>query len=537
MSTTSPGASAVHFFAAKPRDRRLAVQFLAEAGLDLRAHGSLEELLRAASSGDVGVIVLTEEGTREAEFEALRRLLDAQPPWSDLPVIVFVASKTSPMARRATELGGNVTTLERPVMSATLASTLRSALRSRRKQYELRDLFEGLQQATARLREQDRRKDEFLAMLGHELRNPLAAIHNALHLLHRTHAPESVERAHEIIDRQSRHLARLVDDLLDVSRVTLGRIQLVREPVDLKEIAARCVTSFQGAARDEGRRLRLDADDGPCVVNGDGIRLEQVLANLVGNALKFTPVGGEIVVWVRCEGDQAAVQVRDDGIGIDPVVLPHLFELFAQGAQPLDRHRGGLGLGLSLAKSLVERHGGIITAASEGIGRGSVFEVRLPLADARGVSLPRAPDEDQLRNLNHRVLVIEDNDDVRESLRMTLEVWGCQVFTARDGVEGLEKLLATRPDFAIVDIGLPRLDGYELARRARAAKLPADLKLIAITGYGQPEDSRRAVEAGFDVHLRKPVRGSDLAPWLARRSAGPGGDAVKEGLEKRSAGA
>jgi signal transduction histidine kinase/integral membrane sensor domain MASE1 len=368
------------------------------------------------------------------------------------------------------------------------------------------------QAARAEAEAASRAKDEFLAMLGHELRNPLGAISSAIGVLERVepHSP-AAERAHAIIGRQAGHLARLVNDLLDVARVTSGKIPLRCQPLDLKEIVERCLTALQHAGRTGQHRMSLVGDGG--LVNGDPTRLEQVVGNLLDNALKYTPPGGRVDVTVTREQDEAVLRVRDSGVGIPPEALSGVFELFVQGAQSLDRAQGGLGMGLTLAKRLVELHGGRIAVASEGQDRGTEFTVRLPLARVPpdGVGSGAIPPQGPPR----RILVIEDHADARDSLCLWLRQWGHEVDEADNGVRGLEQILATRPEVALVDIGLPGRDGYDLARTIRGTPAGAQICLIALTGYGQAEDRRRAEEAGFDRHLVKPVDEQQLQAVLA----------------------
>ncbi len=500
----------------KPRDSRLAAEFLARAGIDARVCDGTEALFAELRTWELGAVVLAEEALGPEALATLGELLPAQPPWSDLPVVLFSDRSGHSVDNLLVALGGNVTALERPVRSATLITAVRTALRTRRRQYQLRDVLERMADATRRLEQQDRRKDEFLAMLGHELRNPLAAILGAVYVLQRSRGTDIAARQPPIIERQARHLSRLVNDLLDVSRVTLGKITLERRPLDLREVATRCVQTYQSAAAHQRHQLTRVTGGEPVVVEGDLVRLEQVLSNLVTNALKYTPAGGHVRVAVRREGDEAVLAVKDDGMGIDGELLPSIFELFTQATPTLDRARGGLGLGLSLVKSLVERHDGRVTAHSDGHGRGSEFVVRLPLAACALEA--RAAEPEPAVGGGVKVLVVEDNEDARDTMQLLLEMWGYDVETACDGQEGLDKALSRRPAVAIVDIGLPKLDGYEVARQicARADSKP---RLIAVTGYGQPEDRRQALEAGFDHHLPKPVNADDLAVLL-RDAAG-----------------
>jgi PAS domain S-box-containing protein len=345
-------------------------------------------------------------------------------------------------------------------------------------------------------------KDEFLAMLAHELRNPLGAITSAVRVAASTAAEgEPASRAHEVIARQVGHISRLIDDLLDVERVVAGKTRLNRQPLDMAEAVRRAVATFSDDARLD---RHLDISTESVWVDGDAVRIEQVLTNLVTNAVKYTPPGGRIRVALRADGRDAVLSVEDTGFGISPTLLPFIFDLHVQADRTLDRAQGGLGIGLTLARRLVELHGGTIVASSEGEGRGSRFTVRLRQIPSAGrssaVSFP--PDR---RAQPRRVLLIEDSADAREMLRMTLELAGHVVYDAADGVRGLELLNVVRPDVGIIDISLPRMDGYQVARRIREEPHGRGMLLLALTGYGLPGDAQRSSEHGFDYHLVKPV--------------------------------
>jgi PAS domain S-box-containing protein len=359
----------------------------------------------------------------------------------------------------------------------------------------------------------DRRKDHFLAMLGHELRNPLGAITSAIAVLD---AAGARDQPHAIIGRQARHLTRLVDDMLDVSRISSGKITLRHEPVDLNEIAQRSLESLRATieAREHETTLRLAAE--PVVVEGDAVRLEQVACNLLDNAAKYTPRGGRIDIVVERDGDDALLKVRDSGVGIPAETLPTIFELFTQVPGSLDRAQGGLGLGLALVRGLMERQGGSVTAHSAGVDCGSEFVVRLPVA--AGATAPAATQEDLHPPRALDVLLVEDNADGREALRALLEAWGHRVQVAEDGARGIELANASRPEVALIDIGLPDVDGYQVARALRDE--PTPIFLVALTGYGQPEDRQRALQAGFDAHLVKPLDPDVLIRLLAEVAAG-----------------
>jgi signal transduction histidine kinase/CheY-like chemotaxis protein len=379
-------------------------------------------------------------------------------------------------------------------------------------------LIDALRQRAADLAEADRRKDEFLAMLAHELRNPLAPILSGIEILGEESATEEARRrALEAAGRQVRHLARLVDDLVDVSRIRTGKVELRRQRVELARVVQDAATAVEPLFRAQRQELLLEVADDRVTLDADPVRLTQAVENLLHNAAKYTDPGGHVRLAVRHDGAEVIVRVEDDGIGIAPELLPRVFDIFVQGKQPPNRARGGLGLGLALVRSLVELHGGTVRAESAGPGKGSAFELRLPARPATD-----APSVAAVRQTNGHegplcIAVIEDNADVRETLRQLLELRGHEVVEAEDGQRGIELVLSRRPDVALVDIGLPGVDGYEVASRVRAASAT---RLVALTGYGGAEDRNRAVSAGFDAHLVKPVDLDALSRVLERFAHG-----------------
>jgi signal transduction histidine kinase len=368
------------------------------------------------------------------------------------------------------------------------------------------------------LREADRRKDEFLALLGHELRNPLAPISNALHVLRLPQANEAMrDQAREMLERQVEHMVRLVDDLLDVSRIMRGKVELRREPVELGTVVGRAVETVQPVIEAEGHRLVLSLSPEPLWVNGDLLRLSQVVGNLLQNAAKYTERGGEITLTTAREDGQAVVRVRDTGIGLTPDVLARIFEMFFQVERRTKDAQGGLGIGLSLVRGLVESHGGSVEAHSAGPGSGSEFVVRLPLlpTDQIDAGAPREQQETSGGLVSRRVLVVDDNTDAADSLAMLLRLLRQEVVVAYDGPAALAQAEANPPAVAFVDLGMPRMDGYELARRFRTHPSLKHVNLVALTGWGQPEDRQRTKETGFDHHLVKPVEAETLRRLLS----------------------
>jgi CheY-like chemotaxis protein len=346
-------------------------------------------------------------------------------------------------------------------------------------------------------------------MLGHELRNPLGAISNAIGIIRDVrHTHDQREYASAVINRQTEHLKRLIDDLLDVGRVMTGKIVLEKRPLDLAQSVRHVLTALETAGKTGDHDITVEAS--PAWVLADPTRIEQVISNLITNAVTYTPPGGRIRVTAARAAESAVLEVSDTGVGIAPEILPNLFELFFQGEQAIDRPISGLGIGLTLVRKLVELHGGTVIVASAGRGQGSTFTVRLSAAPAPAPDAVAAQAAERAPRTQRTIIVVEDNADSRASLRMALELDGNRVYEAADGPQGLAQIRATQPDVAIVDIGLPGIDGYDVARAIRAEH-GRKVFVIALTGYGLPEDRSRAREAGFDMHLTKPVDLEELS--------------------------
>jgi CheY-like chemotaxis protein len=396
---------------------------------------------------------------------------------------------------------------------------------------EVGDVQRALQAASTAIRERealqqreqvalkaaDRAKDEFLAMLGHELRNPLSAITTSSHVLR---AAQPGSRMHTqsqaIIERQARQMTRLVEDLLDISRLTMGKVALHPEPFDLAQLCAQLVQTWEQSGRVAPGRIRTEL--APAWVEADRARIEQVVANLLDNASRFTPEGKRIHLRVRAGQGQSVVEVADEGAGIEPAMLPDVFKPFAQAPQGVDRSHGGLGLGLAVVHRLVEMHGGTVSVQSPGRGQGATFTVALPEAQAPDRTDPMPEPARKAAATGLRVLVVEDGDDAREMMEAMLSLHGHEVRTAPDGAAALREAARFAPDAVLLDIGLPDLDGYEVARRLRAAPGSRGAFLVALTGYGQSEDEAAAYAAGFDRHMTKPVEPAALARLLAEIS-------------------
>ena len=366
------------------------------------------------------------------------------------------------------------------------------------------------------LRDQDRRKDEFLATLAHELRNPLAPIKYAIAMLRRLDDPQRQARAQDVIDRQVSQMARLIDDLLDLSRINRGLIRLQHRPQPLADLMAEAVEAARPAIEEAGHSLAVQLPPSDVYVDVDGTRLVQVFGNLLGNAGKYTPEGGRITVSAQVEGDRVRMDVTDTGVGIPPADQARVFQMFTQLEHTAGRARGGLGIGLSLVRTLVELHGGQVTVASQGLGHGTTFSVQLPWRAEVPAVADAAPDSGEHAPSPLRVAVVEDNDDGRATLVDLLELQGHDVRAAADGGSGLDLVRRFRPDAVLLDLGLPVLDGLEVCRRLRADPALRTTRLVALTGRGTEHDRVQTEQAGFDEHLTKPIEPETLRRTLAR---------------------
>jgi signal transduction histidine kinase len=485
--TAHPAEDEVLILAPTSRDAVITADVLQSASIGSRPCVDVGALCAEIVRGAACAIV-AEEAFGNGTAARLATTLANQPAWSDFPLIVLAERARADTSRPLATVAplGNVTVLDRPMKVTTLLAAVRAAIRGRRRQYESRSAIES--------------RDQFLAMLGHELRNPLGGVLMAAQLLGSTEDPAARETQRAIIERQARHLARLVDDLLDVARVSHGKIVLHEERVDLGELLHQALQSAGGGAAPE-HRFSIATELG-LVVWADRLRLEQVFGNLISNAVKYTPKGGSIRIEAVREGEHARVSIIDTGVGLEPAMQSKVFDLFTQVSRNLDRSQGGLGVGLTVVKNLVHLHGGEVEARSEGMGRGTELRVHLPLAVE--TTVPPPPPEEPTPVAPTRIVVVEDSDDLRELLCAMLTHAGHSVSSAADGPGGVERILAERPDVAFVDIGLPGLDGYEVARQVRAAGA-SDVALVALTGYGQRDDTARARDAGFDEHATKPV--------------------------------
>jgi len=442
---------------------------------------------------------------------ALLKAIRSDPALRTLPVIVLTERGEVDSRVEGLEAGAD-DYLVKPFSPRELLARVRTSL-------ELARMREEVERATGReeaLREANHRKDDFLSMLAHELRNPLAPIGYGIHLLGLPDlSADLLGRTRDMLDRQVRHMSRIVDDLLDVSRITSGKLSIVRERLDLARVVRQAVDDRRGALESEGVSIDVDLPGEPVWVSGDATRLTQSVDNLLDNARKFTGAGGRVTVRVVHDSmaRAASVVVADNGIGIEPSLLPHVFDVFSQAEQALDRTRGGLGLGLAVTKGLIELHGGTISVASAGKGHGAELTIRIATEGEPAV-LTHATFEAPPTLHPLRVLIVEDNVDAADILRTLLEYHGCLVSVAYNGPAGVTAAESERPDVVLCDIGLPGMDGYAVARALRRNPKTGAARLIAVTGYGREDDKQRALTSGFDLHLVKPVNAQQLLGHL-----------------------
>ena len=522
------------------RDAQMICKVLAEAGVATEACTDIDEFCRKMADG-AGAAFITEEALTTTAMNCLIEALAEQPPWSDFPLVLLTGNgdnaTVNPRVLKALGEAGNVTLIERPTRIITLVSALHAALRARRRQYEVREhlLAEKRAQEERALLLQaaeaaNRTKDEFLATMSHELRTPMTAILGWAQML-RSNKLKDADFAHalEVVERNARAQTKLIDDLLDISRIITGKLRLDVRVVDLASVVEAVVDSLRPTAEARAIRLQpmLDPQAGP--VSGDTDRLQQVVWNLVSNAIKFTPKGGRVQVLLARVNSHVEITVSDSGKGISAEFLPHVFDRFRQADGSTTRVQGGLGLGLSIVRQLVELHGGTVSVESPGEGQGATFIVQLPLMvtrrsdpnaserrrhphDGSGTSFECPP---SLAGL--RVLVVDDEPDTRGLLRKVLEGCDSEVTTAGSAAEALEAIAQWKPDVLISDIGMPGEDGYQLIAKMRALEAgTADrIPAIALTAYAHVEDRVRALNAGFQVHIPKPIEPAELIAVVA----------------------
>ncbi|PHV25257.1 hybrid sensor histidine kinase/response regulator [Janthinobacterium sp. BJB426] len=497
------------------QDAALTTRVLAGEAIASHACRSAGELAEQLALGAGGVLTV-DEALHAGVYAVLDAYARQQPDWSDLPIILLThAGLDSLPLRQAVATLGNLTLLERPVHILTLITSAHAMLRARRRQYQVR--------------ETQRRKDEFLASLGHELRNPLAPIKTSVALLkHLYPASEQVSKVSGVIDRQVTHLTRLVDDLLNVARITSGKVLLQRENIKLQQVLEHVIELCQPAA--DSRHISITQALPPHAVtlHADYARVVQIFANIVSNAVKFTPDGGHIHLTACLAQGQLQVTVEDNGIGIEPDAIPRIFSMFEQGRTVAGQLASGLGIGLSLARQFAEMHGGSIEACSDGPGRGSRFIVTLPAStgDAPAVMPAAAAQESPTGAVPPvQVLVVDDNLDAADSLQSLFQLEGYAARVAYGGAQALAAVEMTWPQLVVMDLGMPDMDGYEAARQIRQRAHGREVLLIALTGWGEARS--RTEQAGFDHHLTKPVDFAAIAALLEQHLARRAGDTTR----------
>jgi signal transduction histidine kinase len=497
------------------RDAAAAAKLFEAVGIALTLCDDIAEVCSEMERGAAAAIVPDEAILNDKE-RCLARLLSEQPAWSDFPLIVLTPPQQTSAAAHGLESVGHMTLVRRPVEIHSLASTVRAARRDRGRQYAMRAALAARERQALALREANRHKDEFLAMLAHELRNPLAAVNNAVAVLKLSSDEESRNWASDVVERQVRRLVRLIDDLLDVARITSGKIRLRKDYVDAGSILDQAVESARPLIDERRHALTIAIERGQLPLHVDATRVEQIVVNLLTNAAKYTESGGHIRLTAKPEGDQVVIGIRDDGMGIPPEKLPEMFRLFSQGDRSLARSEGGLGIGLTVVQNLSEMHGGSVEARSEGPGEGSEFIVRLPLARLPQESRAKVPGGLLPSGKGVRILVVDDNVDTARGMERLLKLLGNEAMAVHDGRAADEAARTFQPDFVLLDIGLPGMDGYRVAACLRGDETHKDTVIIAVSGYGQDEDRQRSLAAGFNHHLVKPVDFDALMSLLGR---------------------
>ncbi|MGZ3159114.1 MAG: hybrid sensor histidine kinase/response regulator [Burkholderiaceae bacterium] len=491
-------------YASGGKDAQIASQVIAAAGVASHVCSNYAELMAEMTKG-CGAVLTVEEVFSRGALAELEQFIERQATWSDLPILLMTyQGANSAGIDDAVKVLGNLTLLERPVRTATLISAVKSALRARTRQYQVR--------------ETDKRKDEFLASLGHELRNPLGPIRTSMQVLKRMYpASSGVTEVREMVERQVTHLTRLVDDLLDVARITSGKVELKRERVSLEKVIVNAVEICKPILAKFNQKIDIDQPDKEVVLDADPVRLVQSLSNVLANAAKYSNEPARIFLTASVHDETVVFSIRDSGIGIEKESLSRIFELFAQNDPAPGRILDGLGIGLSLTKQFTEMHGGTIEAKSDGPGKGSEFILSLPIVISEPAS-EQATDwrlqHESISSASRKILFVDDNRDGADILRLLFESDGFMASTAYNGIEAIEAVKRSPPDVIVMDIGMPGMDGYEAARRIRDQPAGKDILMIALTGWGQESARLMTNEAGFDHHMVKPVNFDTLKRFL-----------------------
>ena len=497
-------------------DSKVAVMVLEEAGIKACACDSLDTLTEKITAG-CGAVVIAEEALKIDELSIMQRALANQATWSDLPVIILSAAKASPSFEVFAK-SGNISILERPFSRLTLVRSVEVALRARRQQYQVRDLLEEQRQATER-------RDEFFATLSHELRTPLNVILGWLEILKSGKLDEnSQQEALEVLERNARIQKGLIDDILDISRIVTGKMFFDPAALSVQKMLESMVASFNPKAQEKGIDLHVQIPAGEFVVMADEQRLAQVMSNLLTNAIKFTPQGGKVAIDVVTAGQNLEITVADNGQGIDPQFLPHIFDRLKQEDMSTTRSHGGLGLGLAIAHYIVQEHKGTLQATSAGRGRGAVMKVTLPLFYLGIKEVVKSETTDNLpQSLKGvRVLVVDDSPDILQLIQVWLKKAEAEVKLANSAKEALETIGNYYPHVLLSDIGMPDIDGYQLIAKVRALSdsKVGNVPAVALTAYARDEERKRALNAGFQMHISKPISSGQLISAVAQLASG-----------------
>ncbi len=509
--------SRVLLLAPTPSDGSFTEKLFKDVNISTRICRSMHEVCDETVRG-AGMLVLTAETIDAAEFSILSKILRDQPPWSDLPVLLLMSPSTQGLqfSEHLRDFH-SITYLKRPVEVVALLTAVQSGLRDRQRQYAVREHLIERERHSQALLDADRRKDEFLATLAHELRNPLSPLRSGIDLL-RMEDDDNEERQSilQMMDRQLHQMVRLVDDLLDVSRITRDKLTLAADLVEVQSIVKASIETTRQMISNSRITLKTFIPLEPVYVRGDSTRLTQVVSNLLNNAVKYSEDSSEIELRItRCD-HEVQISVRDSGIGIPSEMLSRVFEMFTQVDSSLTRARGGLGIGLTLVRRIVEMHAGRVTASSDGSGKGSEFRVFLPLAEATAGEIGEQYQNDWPNFVPRRILIVDDTRAARTMLARLLLKLGHEVFECESGQDALMKIDSICPDVVISDIGMPGMDGYELAKALRTHRCCKSTYMVALTGYGQESDRVRAIESGFDCHLVKPVSYAVLQRTLSQ---------------------
>ena len=493
------------------RDGERTVQALAGASIECSICRSMAEFCAEIGHGAAAGIV-TEEAVERDRDGCLSNALQNQPAWSQFPLIV--------LAREGAEERGlreslHATLVERPVRFRSLLSVVRAALRSRQHQYAIRDHLAERKRMEEELRDAARKKDDFIALLAHELRNPLAPIRNGLQIIRLAPGDQQIiAQTRDVMERQLTHMVRLIDDLLDLSRISRSKMELRKQRIQLADVVANAVELARPLIDEAGQELAGELPPTPVCFEADPTRLSQVLGNLLVNSAKYTPAGGRIRLSAECLATELIVRVEDNGIGIPAPALPTLFHMFSQVDHSMERTSGGLGIGLALDKGFVEMHGGTVTAESPGDGQGTTFTIRLPIVELQPAAQHDSNADMAILSESRRMLIVDDNVDAAESMGMMLRLLGNEVRCVHDGLAAVEAAEAFQPHVILMDIGMPRLNGLDATRRIRREPWGEEIAIIALTGWGQDDDRERSRAAGCDGHLVIPVNLSELKKVL-----------------------